>query len=188
MNGLQQVHVTIAWDSYAIHLPVEHHHDCQANDLYQNYTWAAHRAISDAYSCTSRFNHDDTILLPWLRSEKPSAVRINIGHTYCTLSSGVTHSQVSIMQNYMCSRQSQNMRVSGISKPRHQEVGTTCGTPRSTEGLDSSMRCLKDQWHWLKSRGQKRTCSLGWVRMHCNFISIRNMGLTCHYLRWWRIG
>jgi hypothetical protein len=41
---------------------------------------------------TSGFICDDAIMSPLLGSEKPSPVRIIIGHTYYTLSSGTTHS------------------------------------------------------------------------------------------------
>jgi len=41
---------------------------------------------------TSGFIFDDAIMSPLLESEKSSAVRIIIGHTYYILSSGTTHS------------------------------------------------------------------------------------------------
>jgi hypothetical protein len=40
----------------------------------------------------ARVTYDDAIMSPLLESEKPSAVRIIIGHTYYTLSGGTTHS------------------------------------------------------------------------------------------------
>jgi len=44
------------------------------------------------HTLISGFIYDDAIMSPLLGSEKPSAVRIIIGHTYYILSSGMTHS------------------------------------------------------------------------------------------------
>ena len=78
----------------------------------------------------------------------------------------------------MSSRQWCNMPVRGICKPMCWAVGTTCGTPQSTKGRDLSMHYLRDEWHWLKIRAMKQTCSLIWDWMHCNLIARR------HNLRW----
>ena len=87
MNGLQQVHVTIARDSDANHLLVQHYHGCQSSQPLQDYTWAAGRSISDNHASASRLTYDDAIMLPSLGSEQSSAVCKNIGHLYYILSS-----------------------------------------------------------------------------------------------------
>jgi len=94
MYGLQQVHLIIRMSTRlcAKHLLVENHHSGQPSNLLRDYTWAACRSISDRIPCASGFTYYDAIMLPLLGSEKPSAVRIIIGHTYYTLSSGTTHS------------------------------------------------------------------------------------------------
>jgi len=60
--------------------------------------------MSDEHACASGFTYHDAIMSPFLGSEKPSAVRISIGHTYYILAGEKTHSEVALRQNYMCSR------------------------------------------------------------------------------------
>jgi hypothetical protein len=71
-------------------------------------------------------------------------MRITLGHDYCNLSSGAMHmlnceyaelhAQRTILQ-YANTRDLQSHTLSGESG---------CGTPRSTEGRDLSMQCLRD--------------------------------------------
>jgi len=65
------------------------------------------------------------------------------------------------------------MQGRGIRKPTQWVVGIPCSTPRSTEGWDLSMQSLRDYWHWLKMRGQKRPYSWVWVGMLRNVILVQ---------------
>ena len=54
--------------------------------------------IGDESARTSRYKYHDATMSPLLGSEKPSAVRVVIGHIYYILSSGAIHSYVANMQ------------------------------------------------------------------------------------------
>ena len=57
-------------------------HVCQSSNPLRDYTSARCRSISGDNDHTNGFKYDDSIMSPLLRSEKPSAVHIIIGHTY----------------------------------------------------------------------------------------------------------
>ena len=78
--------------SCAKHLLVEYHHGSEPSIPWRDYTRAACRLISHGYAQTSGFTYDDAIMSPLQGSEKSSAVRIIISHTYYILSSRTTNS------------------------------------------------------------------------------------------------
>jgi hypothetical protein len=83
-------------------------------------------------------------MLPLLGSEKPSVVRIIIGHTIIPYLAGQRRIKLRCrlppcaadVVQYASTRDLQSHAQSGES---------TCGTPRSTEGQDLSMQCLRDK-------------------------------------------
>jgi hypothetical protein len=70
---MKQEHMTNQWDvpMQKTNLQIREH-VYQSSRAYKFYTSAVYRSISKDYSHTRRFNYNDAIMSPLLRSEKPS--------------------------------------------------------------------------------------------------------------------
>jgi hypothetical protein len=96
-------------------------------------------------------------------------MRIALGHNYYTNLAGQCIVKLRI-RRITCTADDKlicNHEGSGIHTLSSE---INCGTPRSSEGRDLSMLCLRDIWHWLKIRGLEQTGFLTEDRMHRNVI------------------